>query len=283
LKLFAKILYKEFSVEILMCTDGSNSSLQSADLILKLGFPATSKITTLGVSEKKADVEKLGISMDLLEKKLGGKYPITRKIRNGNAPEEILAEALEYSYDLVAVGGGGQLGVLHSTLGTTTSELSRKLHTHFLVARNVPEKIDKILVCAGEESAPSETMTLGGAWIANTDAEIGLLHVVLMEKAASVGDQKPADLYGDKKASYDLLLERASRQLRDAGVGGQIIPIIRQGLVVEEVLNELIDGGFKLLVVGAHYQPGQDLWQGALFDDVTDRLLNRSRCSVLII
>jgi nucleotide-binding universal stress UspA family protein len=270
-------------VEILMCTDGSNSSLQSADLILKLGFPATSKIITLGVCEKKADIEKLSISMDLLDKKLGGKYSITRKIRDGNPSEEILAEALEYSYDLVAVGGGSQLGVLHATLGTTASKLSRKLHTHFLVARNIPEKIDKILVCAGEESAPSETMTLGGAWIANTDAEIGLLHVVPMQKAVSSNDKKPGSLPGDTMASHAVLLERASVQLRDAGVRGQITPTIRQGLVVEEVLNELSEGDFKLMVIGAHYKPGQDLWKGALFDDVTDQLLNRSSCSVLII
>jgi nucleotide-binding universal stress UspA family protein len=270
-------------VEILLCTDGSDSSLQSAELISKLEFPANCKIVALGVSQKNADVEKLNISMDLMNKKLGGKYTLTRKIRSGNPTEEILSEALEHSYDLVAVGGGGQLGFFHSTLGSTASKLARKLHTHFLVARNLPEKIDKILVCAGGEAAPSETMALGGAWISNTDAQIGLLHVVRVQKAREKVGNKKMISTKNEKIRVDKLLERASQQLHEAGVKNKIITHMRHGLVVEEVLNELSDGGFQLLVIGAHYSPGQDRWQVALFDDVTDQLLNRSSCSVLII
>jgi nucleotide-binding universal stress UspA family protein len=80
-----------------------------------------------------------------------------------------------------------------------------------------------------------------------------------------------------------MLIERSTQQLRDAGVKNEIIPHIRQGLVVEEVLKELSEGGYELLVVGSHYQPGQDRWLGTLLDDITDQLLNRSTCSVLII
>ncbi len=270
-------------MEILICTDGSNSSLQSADLVSKLGFPTTSKIVVLGVSENKTDVEKLNISMDLIDKKLGGKYPLTRKIRYGNPFNEILAEALEASYDLVAVGvGGGQLGLLHPKLGSTTSMLARKLHTHFLVARNIPEKIRKILVCAGAEAAASETMTLGGAWISNSFASVELLHVIPLKKEGVELKNTPDQSSSEVKGSQDLVMERASRQLLQAGIK-EVIPHIRRGLVVEEALMELSDGGYELLVVGAHYQPGQDRWQGTLFDDITDQLLNRSTCSVLII
>ena len=63
----------------------------------------------------------------------------------------------------------------------------------------------------------------------------------------------------------------------------EIFPKNRHGLVVEEVLKELAEGGYELLVVGSHYQPGQDRWLGTLLDDITDQLLNRSTCSVLII
>lgn len=270
-------------MEILICTDGSNSSLQSADLVSKLGFPATSKIVVLGVSENKTDVEILSISMDLIEKRLGGKYPLTRKIRYGNPFDEILAEALDVSYNLVVVGGGGgQLGLLQPKLGSTTSMLARKLHTHFLVARNIPEKIGKILVCAGAELPASETMTLGGAWISNSSANVGLLHVLPIKKEGVAIKNIPDKSFSEVKGSQDLVLERASRQLRQAGVK-DVIPHARQGLVVEEALKELTEGGYELLVVGAHYQPGQDRWQGTLFDDITDQLLNRSTCSVLII
>ncbi len=265
-------------MDILLCIDGSSTSLQSADLIAKLNFPLSSKIIALGVSGGRSDLEKINLSMDILSNKFAGKYSITRKIRSGIPSTEILAEAVETTYDLVAVGGGGgQLGLLQPKLGSTASQLARRLHTHFMVARNVPEKIKKILVCAGAEAGVSETMSLGGAWIANSKATIVVLHVVPEVKATN--NTPP----GQDKTSTDLVLGSASRELRQAGIKNEIIPHQRHGLVVEEALLELAEGEYDLLVIGAHYQPGHDLWKGTLWDDVTDQLLNRSNCSVLII
>jgi nucleotide-binding universal stress UspA family protein len=276
-------IFKESSVEILVCTDGSDSSLQTADLISEMGFPSTSRISLLGVRNKQANAEKLNESMNLLEQKLGGKYMISRKIRSGDPSEEILSEALEKSYDLVAVGGGGdQLGLLHTKIGSTTSKLARKLHTHFLVSRNLPDKISKILVCVSAEAPASETIPLGGAWIANTSAYIGLLHVTPALKIIPGALQSNAS-HEMVQPEQDPTLRGASIQLRESGVKNEIIPHLRQGLVVDEVLTELSEGGYQLLVVGAHFQPGQDRWQGLLLDDVTDQLLHRSTCSVLII
>ncbi len=273
-------------MEILICTDGSSSSIQSAELISKLGFPSGTQIVVLGVSEDKSDLEKINNSMDQVIKILGVKYSVSKKIRYGNPPKEILAEALDHVYDLVAVGGGGQLGLLHPKVGSTTGMLARKLHTHFLVARNIPERIAKILVCVSGEAPASETVTLGGTWIANSVAQIGLLHVAPSKKEGSsqgTNTDESRDISDGGEASPKLLLERATRQLRQAGVKNEIIPRIRQGLVVKEALDELLEGKYELLVVGAHYQPGQDRWQETLLDDVTDQLLNRSTCSVLII
>jgi nucleotide-binding universal stress UspA family protein len=264
-------------VEILICTYGSDASIQSAKLVSIFGVPAITRILLLGVSEDNNDVEKLTVSMDLIENSLSTKYSVSRKIRYGDPIEEILAEALESSYNLVAVGGDGtQLGLLHPQVGPTTSKLSRKLHTHFLVARNIPKQFSNILICIGADAATSETMRLGGEWISKTTAQVRLLHVI------PIGG-KISEINRDLKQSQDLLFGRASKQLRDAGVKNQIVTQIRHGVVVEEVLKELSEGSYELLVVGSHYQPGLDRWQGTLLDDVTDQLLNRSTCSVLII
>jgi nucleotide-binding universal stress UspA family protein len=264
-------------VEILICTDGSKTSIQSAELVTKFRFIATTRIIILGVSESKADVKDLSTAMDLIEKSLSNRYALSRKMRYGDPIEEILAEALEGSYDLVVVGGGGtQLGLLHPQIGSTTSKLARKLHTHFLIARNIPKQIGKILICSGADAPASETMRLGGEWISKTTAQVGLLHVIPISK-------KTAEIQNGRQQPHDLLIEQAKKQLRDAGVNNEIVSRIRNGLVVEEVLQELMDEGYELLVVGSHYQPGQDHWQETLLDDITDQLINRSTCSVLII
>jgi nucleotide-binding universal stress UspA family protein len=272
-------------MKLLICTDGSSVSIKTADLILNLRFHANTHITVLGVSEKSNDLENLHAAMDLIDQKLGSIYQVDRKICNGDPIDEILSEAIENSYDLVAVGGGGgQLGLLHQKLGSTTSKLARKLHTHFLVARNVPKKVEKVLFCTGSEVPASLTMKLGGEWISNSNAQIGLLHV-LPQKAGemlSTQDKQDSPKIGSNE-QQDTVLTQAHLQLQNAGVKTDIIFRNRQGLVVEEILNELSEGSYDLLVVGAHYQPGKDRWQGTLFDDITDQLLNRCMCSVLII
>lgn len=266
-------------MNILICTDGTEAAIKSAELVTKFGFPTTSRVTVLGVIEREEDLERLTGSMETIQGILGSFSKIEKKVRHGEPIDEILAEVVETTYELVVVGGGGpQLGLLHTQVGSTTGKLARKLDTHFLVVRNVPQQIEKVLFCAGPDTLSSETMSVGGGWISRTNANIGLLHVVTPSKIGI--NIKSSD---ERLPSYDTLIEEFSQQLREAGVEKKIETHVRQGLVVEEVLKELTEGGYQLLVIGAHYLPGQDLWQGTLLDDVTDQLINRSTCSVLII
>jgi nucleotide-binding universal stress UspA family protein len=272
-------------MKLLICTDGSSVSIKTADLLINLRFQANTHITVLGVSEIGSDLENLHAAMDLIDQKLSSIYPVDRKIRNGDPIEEIMSEALENSFDLVAVGGGGgQMGLLNQKLGSTTKKLARKLHTHFLVARNVPKKLEKVLFCTGSGAHASLTMKLGGEWISNSDAKIGLLHVLPLKADEMQSTAKTPDASINNRIELqDKILTQANKELKNAGVKNEIIFQNRQGLVVDEIINELSDGNYELLVVGAHYQPGQDQWQGTLFDDITDQLLNRCTCSVLII
>jgi nucleotide-binding universal stress UspA family protein len=126
-------------------------------------------------------------------------------------------------------------------------------------------------------------MTLGGEWISNTDVRVGLLHVLPVAEKKQVIEakaEKPASVENERQ---DLIISQATQQLRSVGVKNEIVPRIRQGLVVEEISAELTEGEYDLLVVGAHYQPDQDRWQGTLLDDITDQLLHRCSCSVLIV
>jgi nucleotide-binding universal stress UspA family protein len=272
-------------MKLLICTDGSSSSMQTADLISNIRFIPDTRISILGVAERKNDLDKITASMDYIETLLNSRYIVERKIRNGDPIEEIMSEVVEKEYDLVVVGGGGkQLGFLNPQLGSTTSKLARKLHPHILVARNVPKIINKVLFCTGSDAPASKTMALGGEWISYTDAQIGVIHVLPYKR---VKEQELVLQLGMNTINgneiQDSILMQACQELRNAGIKNEITPKLKHGLVVEEIISELLDGRYDLLVVGAHYQPGQDRWQGTLLDDVTDQLLNRSSCSVLIV
>ncbi len=275
-------------MKILLCTDGSPTSFQSAQMVDKLRLPTDTLITVLGVSEGQDDLTRLNASMDLITQQLEKRHHLERLIRRGNPIEEIISEVLEKSYDLVALGAGGDSsGMFPPRLGSTSNKIARRLHTHFLVSRNVPASITKILVCAGPKSASNITMKLGGSWIAGTTAEVCLLHV-LPEKGSSGYKQNQSEQEVKSPGNHagaivDPLLDHARQQLQNSGVMGEIVPNIRHGLVVDEVVKELSQQNYDLLVIGAHYQPGHDRWQETLWDDVTDQLLLRANCSVLII
>lgn len=275
-------------MNILICTDGSPAAIQSVRLLQKMGLPGDNKVTVLGVSEDKSDLEKLTASIDQIVNSLQAASSVDRKIRNGLPEEEIMSEASGFPYDLVVVGGGGkQIELLSPQLGPTSSKLARRLHTHFLVVRNVPEVLTKILFCIGPEGAKSRTLELGGEWISNTSAQIRLLHVTPISPIGTPTKQTIARVAGkppsDGDESEDTILVNSIQQLRYIGIKKDISARIRKGMVVEQVLDELSEGGYQLIVVGAHYQPGHDRWTGTLLDDITDQLLNRSDCSVLII
>jgi nucleotide-binding universal stress UspA family protein len=279
---------KEIPVEILICTDGSVASLQSAVLVHKLMFPTSTQVVILGVSEKPADLEVLTNSSNQLQEELKEIYQTSTKIRSGKPYEEILAEALEFSYSLVAVGGAGKhLGILNSQLGSTTSRLARKLHTHFLVAREVPAQINKVLICLSGEAATGDTIKIGGAWISHAVKQVTLLNVIPSKKNVPLSEVKNLTTHQNlpqTQAPVDSeVLAQAVQQLKRAGVTAPITTKIRSGLIVDEVLAELSEGSYDLMVVGAHFQPGKNRWHGLLLDDITDQLLNRSSCSVMII
>ncbi len=276
-------------MEILICTDGSPAAEAAAALVARLGIPAEKRVTLLGVWEKAGEQAGLKASMDRMASILGpGLLEVKHVVKQGQSVDQILAEVQGQAYDLVAMGSSGhQRGLRLLNLGSTSSKLARKIHTHLLVARGVPDALDKVLICTGAETPSVETMHRAGALLQGAKTEIGLLHV--MSQVALKPESAPEDLFDTAKTAINRKtregkhLQDAIQQLRTAGVSSPIVPQLRHGLVVEQVLAELGQGHYDLLVVGAHHQPGQNRWLEILLDDVADRLLNHAPCSVLVV
>lgn len=276
-------------MKVLICTDGSPAAEEAALLVPLMIYEDDTEIVLLGVSEKEGEQTKLFTSMDRITSVLGGvRSGIVRTIRHGQPVDEILNELQGKKYGLVVVGERGHhhnLPLLK--LGSTAGKLARKINTHLLVARNVPQKVSKILICTGGENPSVETMQHAGRLVSGVDAEIGLLHV--MSQVFLGPRSKPDDLEdtaetamarGTREGDH---LKRAMEQLARAGAKQPITPILRHGLVIDQVLAELNRGKYDLLVVGAHHQPGQNRWLEILLDDVADQLLNLAPCSVLVV
>lgn len=275
-------------MNILICTDGSPSAEKAAALVGQLPPFAESKIALLGVCEAESDHASLAASMERILTALGGARPGMRQcIRYGQPVEQILAETQEHAYQMVVIGWRDDRRLPVLKLGSTAEKLARRLQTHLLVVRNLPQKLQRILFCTGAEPLAVKTVQRGGQLIAGLQAEVTLLHVISPSELRST--PTPEALYYSAEeaiqrgSSVGKHLQKAIQQLQQAGVSGTIRPILRHGLVVDEILVELQRGDYDLLVAGAHHQPGQNRWLGVLLDDITDQLLNQSPCSVLIV
>ena len=66
-------------------------------------------------------------------------------------------------------------------------------------------------------------------------------------------------------------------------MASEITPRLRHGLVVEEILGELEDPEYGLLVLGAHSAAGRGRLLEVLLDDITEQLIAKSPCSVLVV
>jgi nucleotide-binding universal stress UspA family protein len=276
-------------MRVLICTDGSPAAEQAANMIAQLHFPGDTQITLLGVSETEGDQPALSASFGRMEKILAGPYPdLEHKIRRGAPVEQILSEVGEKKYDLATVGARGRhRGLERLRAGSTTHKLARSLRIPILVCRNVPDHLRRILICTAAEAPSTDMLRIGGQLIAASAAEVGLLHV--MSQLALRLDSPPDDLLDTAQSAIarrtreGLHLEHATQLLRQAGVDGSIQPRLRHGLVVDEVLAELQEGGYDLIVIGGHYQHHGSRWLELLLEDVTGQLLSRAGCSVLII
>jgi nucleotide-binding universal stress UspA family protein len=210
-----------------------------------------------------------------------------RIVRRGQLSREILEQAEEGHYDLVVIGAPERQGLLRNRLTATASDLSDRLKAPLLIARDVPPRIGRTLVCTSAEAPARETIRRGGVLVGRLGVATSLVHV--MSQVALDLDSPQEDLTltaeqaiarGTREGKH---LQEAIGWLRDAGVAGEITPRLRHGLVVDEILSELEDQAYGLLVLGAHSVTGRGRLMEALLDDITEQLIARSPCSVLVV
>lgn len=276
-------------MHILICTDGSLAAEQAALLMVKFQFPAETRYSLLGVSETDGDQVQLSISFERMEAMFSGTGSLVlKKMRYGEAAEEIIKETETEEYDLVAVGVSGKTRPFPVfRAGSTTKKLARTLTMPLIIARSVPEKISKILICTGGEAQSLENIRTAGKFLAGVPAETTILHV--MSQLALRLDSPDQDLLDTAESA----IQRGTREgrhflqameiLREEGISETITPKLRHGLVIDEVIKELNEGHYDLMVIGSHYRLARKPLLEILLEDIAGQLIGRASCSVLLV
>ena len=277
------------SMNILICTDGSKASEVAAKQVILFQFPPDTRAVLFHVVEKKTEQKALEPIISPCERVLSYYFQtVERKVVLGNATARILAESREQHYDLIALGVTGTgWGLKRQRIGSNASKIARQVETPLLLARPYSDVLKKVLVCTGGESPSSEMMHKAGFLVSLSKAQVGVLHV--MSQLALSTSRQTDDLLDTAKTAMErrtwegLHLTWAVDQIRQSGVTAPIDPIIRHGLVVDQIMAELREGKYDLLVIGSHHVSGRSRTLEVFLEDVARDLVCAAPCSVLII
>lgn len=278
-------------MRVLICTDGSPTAHVAAEYARLLVQASHAQVTLLLVQETAGTEQENRRILDELEGLLAGAAPeVNRRIRQGRAADEIMAETEGGDYDLVVIGSRGRRGFTRFLLGSTAATLARYLRTPLLIVKTSRPAIRRVLVCTGAE-APGEAAVRASRTIAApSHAEVTILHVMsqipMTDEAPDLGMIARADVAMEQGTREGRHLQFAVDLLKNSEGVLRVTPKIREGLVVDEILAEVEEGDYDLLIIGAHQAPPDARLgriAGMLLDDIADQIIGHVRRPVLVV
>jgi len=270
-------------MKILLCTDGSPAAASAVRFGLNIARGSDAPIALLGVVEKRDEVDGLRAGLEALRAEVqssGAECAI--KVRHGHAAEQILDEAEKWSAELIVVGQLGRRGLTRFLMGSTATRVVQYAPCSVLLVKDQRARLQKILVCtAGGEPGLRDVM-MAGHVAQHAHAAVTVLHVmsqVPLSEAAYLPDlAATADDLITRHTREGVHLQSALAQLRERAPNSAAK--VRHGFVVDEILAELRQGEYDLLVVGAHVARGLNRW---LLDDITAHLIEEATTPVLVV
>lgn len=211
------------------------------------------------------------------------------------APEEGIAEtALKGDYNLAILAPAGRRGFIRLFYGSMIAKVVRRVSTSVMVVRAGVVPPRRILVCVSG-SRHSLTNVRAAAQLAVIFGSTVTIMMVLSqlpvgftqeadEGAGTDGGAKPgADQPGWQerflKSDHSLAvhLRAAGDLLRNLGAKGGVRVV--EGLVIDEILDELEAFDHDLLVLGTHRAEDYD----PMYEDLTSEMVQKSSRTTLIV
>jgi nucleotide-binding universal stress UspA family protein len=273
-------------MRILMATGGSPHSELALRFGAQIAERAGAPSTILSVIRHEADRPRaeaiLTRSVKLLE-------PISSevqtKIRVGHPAEEIIREAEEGGYNLVIVGERQRHDlVTRFLLGSTAHRVVEHAPCPVIIAKGRIGHINRILLCDSGAESPTllDRFAAQLAPVLTGMQEVTILHVMSQISAGPGvrGKQLRANAEEliQEHAPEGEILERDVHILAQFNVHPR--PMVRHGLVVEEILAEAQCGDYDLVVIGAHRGEG---WRRILLDDLAHEIINYVDRPILVV
>jgi nucleotide-binding universal stress UspA family protein len=272
------------TMRMLLYSDGSAIGSQALELGKRIAVAVASEVHILAIArttdrKEAANDEIEAVAADL---RVAG-ISVTVYQRPGLMTRELVDQARAVHYDIVVICSRGRRGIRRLVPGSRACTVLGGLPTSVLVVKGRErEAIDDILLCSAAGPMSHRTAKFAARLAGALSASLELLHV--MSQVALEEDARSADL---EAGAQELIESNAREGIHLAAMleilqaeGVQAKPLVRHGLVVDEIIAEARNGHFDMLVIGAHTMPGIE---GILSSDLAERIMLSANRPVLIV
>lgn len=269
-------------LHILIATGGSAHSDTAIKMGGRLARLIDGRITLLTVIRREADRSQgeaiLNRAQQLLPREI---TEVKLRIRQGQPSAEIVREAVEGQVGLIVIGERSLHGFVARLLGPTVERVLSHAPCPVLLARADTGRLEKMLICeGGRDPSLLDRLTNQLPELLMIGAQVTVLHVMSQIAAApgvpgwalnATAEELIATRHFEGR-----ILEKDMTLLAPRPVETKV----RRGIVVEEVVAEAEQGGYDLVVIGAHRVSG---WERFLLDDLTRQIVAESKQAVLVV
>jgi len=269
-------------MNILICSDGTPASDEAAELGGMLGRATKAMITLLGIVEKPADEQPLRQALDRETSILRQSgVELRTVIQTGEPTAQILGETSARKYDLIVIGSRRKDHSGHFWQSQRTYEIIKAVQPPVLVAIGEHEGLSRILLCSGGKRFIDDAVRLTGTVAAALHAEVTLFNVMAEPPAIyahliEMEEDVDALLASHSELGRNLAAEK--KVLEKLGVAVNVR--VRHGFIVDQLLKEIREGDYDLIVSGSSRARGP--LQHYIMGDVTEAILDKAGCSVLV-
>jgi nucleotide-binding universal stress UspA family protein len=275
-------------MKLLLCTNGMSHTNYALTIGQQLALGIAQAVDILVVDEK-ADggdsrlVEAATKAAEAAGHELqAADIPVTLHHQTGQMASSVVQQAQDVQYDLVVVGSRGRSGIIRLLFGSVAKEVATHVPTSLLVIKGRARKFKRMLICTAAGPTSDQPVRFGGRLAGSLRLSVTLLHVMsqlTMRMSFSLGNEPEETAEADELGWHEgEHLQKMLRLLANQGVKARAL--VRQGLVIDEILTEAQEGRYDVIVVGAHIAPGVSSF---LVEDFAKNVLLSANRPVLIV
>ena len=280
-------------MRILMYVDGTARSEQAVAFGAQLVQASGASVTLLGATRQgEADSALVQTALKRAQRLLPA--PAEWKTSRQRGAQAMLAELEQGGYDLVVTGSRGRRGWQRLAFGSVAGRLARYAPVPVLIVKGLPRQaVRRVLACTGAGEQGERVGYWGGRIAAWSGAELVVLHVMSQLALSAEAPLNPLSESAEQaiaqgtREGIHLAREMALAEAESTSGPVKVVPKLRHGLVLDEIVAEAQQGNYDLVVIGAHRAPdaseGLGRVKSFLLEDVADEIITTIQRPVLVV